>query len=859
MFRIIPYCVIIAWLGAAPVSSQATHAWVLDTEYNEIHVVVSAQASPSEHRAAEVFQEYWSQCTGFRPPIAPEPIVGMVNVWLGRADNPFAAELRLEGLGDDGLCIRTFDRSQRRRVRDHFGLHTSFHREDRRDLVIVGGELRGTLYGVYEFFEKFMGVRWLTPEVTHVPAPPDSLPAINYRYVPPLAYREVFYRAFIHNPAYAVAHKQNGNSMSGIPPEWGGFIGFAGGFGHTFYTLVNPDRYWDEHPEYFSEVNGERQRKSQLCLTNPDVLRIATESVRELLRSNPSNRRIVSVTQMDWPFWCECANCRAVEDAEGSHSGPLIHFVNAIAEAIEPEFPDAFVDTFAYTYTRKPPKHVKPRHNVIVRLCSIECDFSKPLSDASSPQNREFQKDVKAWSKIAPNLFIWDYTQNWWSHQGPHPNFHVLQPNVKFFVGHGVMGLFEQASPTSPHSDYEYLKGYILGHAVWNPEVDWRALYDEFIELYYREAAPYIRAYHELITDKVLSDRYYLGIFTHMEWMDAPTIAQAEAIFQQAFAAAQSDEVRERLKYAYLPVQHAALTAPPEIEQQDDKLILQRPPSQTFDEYWAMIHDYGVTNIGDEGIDEFRKRLDGKTPPRHEEVALVKLSNDRYEVWTLPAWQGSIVRFRDKETGAEAFQRFEQWISDEGTLQEWQVMDPTAPVVEEPFVDGYDVIEQRANRLVLRAVADNLELTRTMELPEGDAPLCIDLAIKNVGTTPVAPRVKLHPEFWTHDEKRPEVWVDRAGAWEAVALTWVGAGDIAASAVPSEGVAQWAMRLPKCGITIVNAIDAAQLDRLFYFYSHEKDFMNLEVVPLLTPLAPGETRNVDVRYSMSDTLPQAIR
>jgi hypothetical protein len=45
---------------------------------------------------------------------------------------------------------------------------------------------------------------------------------------------------------------------------------------------------------------------------------------------------------------------------------------NAVADAIKDEYPNVAIDTFAYQYTRKPPAHVVPRPNVIVRLCSIE-------------------------------------------------------------------------------------------------------------------------------------------------------------------------------------------------------------------------------------------------------------------------------------------------------------------------------------------------------------------------------------------------------------------------------------------------------------------------------------------------------
>ena len=44
-----------------------------------------------------------------------------------------------------------------------------------------------------------------------------------------------------------------------------------------------PIKYFDTHPEYFSEIGGERVKDSQLCLTNPEVLQIAIENTRNIV------------------------------------------------------------------------------------------------------------------------------------------------------------------------------------------------------------------------------------------------------------------------------------------------------------------------------------------------------------------------------------------------------------------------------------------------------------------------------------------------------------------------------------------------------------------------------------------------
>ncbi|NIA15171.1 MAG: DUF4838 domain-containing protein [Nitrospiraceae bacterium] len=818
-------------------TAHSADGWLQEESYDGVCVAVSQAASPSERYAASEFKKYWRMCTGHEPGDGPAPAGGST-VWIGREGVPAALlrQLDLDGLGPDGLHIKSVGT----------------------DLLIVGGQQRGTMYGVYEFFQRYMGVRWLAPDYTHVPSAPPSLPRLDFRYVPVFEWRTISYRAFLQNPWFAAVHRLNGQHPQ-IGEEMGGHIAYANGFGHTFHSFVSPDEYGESHPEYFSLVDGKRlvkQKGTQLCLTNPDVLDIVVEKTRGILRESMPARKIVSVTQMDTGFWCECADCKAIDDREDSHAGSVLWFVNRVAEAIEDEFPGAYIDTFAYTYTRKPPKHLRPRDNVIVRLCSIECDFSHPLADRQNRYNRAFQKDIKRWSKITKNLYIWDYTQNWYSHQQPQPNFHVLQPNVKFFADHGVKGLFEQSSPTSPHSDFEYLKGYILGRAVWDPEVDWRELFDEFIALYYREAGPYIHEYIKLITSKVLADEYYLAFNSKLEWMDYDTVVKADAIFQKAFAVAQDDVLRERLRSVYLPVQYAALVCIPNIELTDDAYILSRPPSQTFDEYWAMITDMGVTMLEDQPIKELRERLGGKTPPRYQRVTIEKIENEFYEVWVLPELNGSVVRFLDKRTGIDLFRGEEAILNSRWRWQDWEVMDPDDPEVEEGIEGVYDVVERAGGLLTVERALDNgLTVRRSMRLDPGVDALEVAFTITNQGERPVRPLIKPHPEFWLQGPYTPQIWIERDGVWQRQGLNYVGPSETGADRIEPEGMSRCAFHVPRKRLTLTIDFCPDQLDSVFYYFNLPNEQVNLELVPDLSPLAPGASRTVTATYSISRKSP----
>ena len=225
------------------------------------------------------------------------------------------------------------------------------------------------------------------------------------------------------------------------------------------------------------------------------MLASTIERAREFLQSAAPNERILSVSQMDYPgfaSWCTCAECGAVDEAEGSHSGTIVRFVNAVAAALESDFPDALIETFAYMHSRKPPARTRPRDNVLIRVCAIEADYGRPLRDRRSDANRAFVRDLKTWRRITNHVYVWDYTQNWWAFQAPHPNVHVLQPNLAFYKRVGVDGVFEQASPYASNSDVEPLKTYLFGRGLRDPNFDWRTAYGEFLDHYYGPAAPQI-------------------------------------------------------------------------------------------------------------------------------------------------------------------------------------------------------------------------------------------------------------------------------------------------------------------------------------------------------------------------------
>jgi hypothetical protein len=493
-------------------------------------IVRPAAASPSQRYAAEELQRTLRLLTGVELPIATDaqPLPEKA-ILLGDTRHTAAAlgeAANVTALGDEG-----------------FRLKTAGNR-----LLILAGPVRGTLYGVYELLERFGGCRWYASWHTVIPRLDElTIPGLDETQRPAFAMREPYWFD-LFDGELAAHSKVNGNGMR-LTPSHGGKVRFGDNlFVHTFNKLVPPEEFFDSHPEYFSEIGGQRIRdRTQLCLTHPDVARILTERLLAHIRKDPE-ARLFSVSQNDWGNPCTCPACRALDEREGSHAGTLIAFVNRVAEAVEREFPNVWIETLAYQYTRKPPRTLRPRANVVPRLCTIECDFSRPLDRSAFAQNKLFVEEIQGWSAITDKLYVWDYVTNFHDYVSPFPNVPALQGNVQFFRANRVVGLFEQGAYQGRHGEFAELKAWLLSRWLWNPDLPAKPLLDDFFAGYYGPAAPFVRRYFEELQSDYTGPEDVLRIYddpTKTRLTDAFYITASE-LWRKAEAA-----VEQKPAYSY--------------------------------------------------------------------------------------------------------------------------------------------------------------------------------------------------------------------------------------------------------------------------------------------------------------------
>ena len=519
----------------------------------DYRIVIAEHPSPSVFHAAEELKRFLGEISGADFPIVfdgEKQTECEIIIGKNAHFDALSCGVDIDGLGDEGVWLKTVGKT----------------------LVLAGSDVRGALYAVYQLLDEHLGCRWFTAEDSFIPKREVlTLPEPDDRFVPPLEFRDPYMQAYNDGAFYS---RNRCNAESGrLGPAEGGKVTYAR-FVHTMQELVPPEEYFDSHPEYFAlrideNGNGVRQNGyAQPCLTNPEVLAIAKKNVRRILASRP-DADIISVSQNDNFTYCQCERCRAVDEEEGSHAGTLLRFVNAIAEDIEEDYPHVAVDTLAYQYTRKPPRITKPRHNVIVWLCSIECCFGHPLESCSLSGTEggqgSFTADLEGWSAISNRLHIWDYTANFAHAIQPFPDFRVLAPNIRYFIRHGVTGIFEEGENSVPeHGELNPLRQYVLAKLLWNPELDPERLVNEFLTGYFGMAAPAVREWFDLLHAGVTED-------VHVHIYDSPRqpylsdefLDASEPLFDEAERLADDEKILARVKKLRLSIRYVRLAHTP--------------------------------------------------------------------------------------------------------------------------------------------------------------------------------------------------------------------------------------------------------------------------------------------------------
>ncbi len=449
-----------------PVSSIA----IVKNGVSDYSIVLPAEPTKVDNKAAQVLQEYILKVSGARLSIASENnFKGNHAIYVGKT--ALAQQLDIKGIQDDGFLLAT--------AADN--------------IVICGLHGQGTLYGAYTFLEDILGCQKFGNAPVAYETKKDILvdSKLHSLQNPSFKYRQSYYPSS-NDPEYLAWHK-----LQKFEDLWGLW-------GHSFFKLVSPKDYFAQHPEYFSMVNGKRV-PMQLCLSNEKVLEITINRLTQLMKENP-DAEYWSISPNDDAGYCTCDLCKKADEEEDGPQGSLIRFVNKVAD----HFKDKSITTLAYGYSSHAPKHTKPVANVYILLSSIDAFRSKPLPEEPSAEG--FRKMLKEWNSISPNLFIWDYTTQFTNYLAPFPYVDCLQPNLNYFKTNGVKGVFEQGSGDT-YGDMAELNSFMQAKLLWSSGEDVTKLKQTFFKSYYGNGGAFIQQYQQDLTKALQQSGKNLDIY----------------------------------------------------------------------------------------------------------------------------------------------------------------------------------------------------------------------------------------------------------------------------------------------------------------------------------------------------------
>ena len=310
-------------------------------------IAVADEQSTFEEMAAKDLQEFLGKMSGASFEIVKESDAKGAAIYVGRTKFAVANGVDFKGFGKEEWMLKSVGNN----------------------LIVCGGRPIGTFYSAWALLTK-LGCWPLTMEQTLIPERKvlSIQSQLDERKSPSFAGRCIYDGFAIHGSLMGIPDKEkfeyqmwllrsgiNGRQHRRIPPLYeGDMIKITTDpTWHTMCLYVNPYKYFDKHPEYFSmDEKGVRCRpqsltgRGGLCLSNKEVMEIALESLRSFIKRDREK-----FPKDEWPVvydmtaldqaprgLCNCPECNAIKASEyGTGLGLLLHFINYVAEQIDKE------------------------------------------------------------------------------------------------------------------------------------------------------------------------------------------------------------------------------------------------------------------------------------------------------------------------------------------------------------------------------------------------------------------------------------------------------------------------------------------------------------------------------------------
>jgi hypothetical protein len=436
-------------------------------------IVISDNATQLEQQAAAKLAEYLKTSSGARVAIVKEsakPAGTLIS--MGKTAMAEQAGITDAGLKHDGYRLLAKGSTLFLLGRDTNLLRRS--------------GAQGSLRAVFGFLDR-LGFRWLqpTPAGTYVPqlktvSVPDNL---NVTYEPPMM--------FMHGRMDSWGDWSMANSFRTAVKM------FAAG-----ETWVNgvPAKLFKQHPEYFQMKGGKRVEPAdpgnpQYCMSNPDAQRLVAEWA---MKNFDDGCEIVALGQSDGFQACQCEACSKLSPSDQVHNA-----LRNVAEMTAKKYPDRKLHVLIYAPANYPPSQFKMYPpNTIGHVC---------LTETLQTAIGSHDKALDYWRSAIPGgITIYSYNMGLYYDNGLSPRFYpaLAAAKIKNWVAHGVQGIYWCGGGENWGAEGPTF--YTIGRMVTDPTLDAKQVYEEYISLTFRKAAPAMKQYYDTLYERQERFRHHM-------------------------------------------------------------------------------------------------------------------------------------------------------------------------------------------------------------------------------------------------------------------------------------------------------------------------------------------------------------
>ena len=416
------------------------------------------------------------------------------------------------------------------------------------EVTITGGSARGVLYGVYDFIERVLGVRWFMPAALGediLSQKSIPFPALNVTWNP--AFRNVYGLIWAGGPG-AADWELRVRAKVGVSPS----------FGHNWSNILpaTPANR-TQYPLAFAEVGGRRGSSQQLCSEDPDVVRLSVEAARRAFSANPS-LPLFSISPNDGYGFCEDDRCRRIDAlygvTDGSLSDRFVHYANNVITELKKTHPDKQLGILAYVQHTAPPQRAipLPEYATLVTHTPWEFCHVHALDDPLCPANSRFTRYLRGWSALTRHTGIYDYYGHFFMFT-PWPLVRILRRDIPFLQSLGVETF---TSETQQNWANQGINFYVAARLIADPKTDVDALLTEYYARFYGAAAAPMRRYWERF-ETAMADSVSVGDggYAWISMFRRPLLDASAADLAEADRLARGDSreiVRQRLTFVRL-------------------------------------------------------------------------------------------------------------------------------------------------------------------------------------------------------------------------------------------------------------------------------------------------------------------